>query len=109
MTVSDARAQLNQKLDQLPPGILKVVTEFVDFLLYRHKQSSSLAEDLKPNLETDSSIYGSNALAKRAKGIKDGNIRPAKGNILDNKGGWKGDDFEECLQSVYDTRSQIKA
>ncbi len=109
MTASDARNQLNQKLDQLPPGILKVVTEFVDFLLYRQRQSSALADDLKPNLETDSSIHDSDALAKRAKEIKDGNIRPAKGDILELEGGWSGDDFEECLQSVYDTRSQIRA
>jgi hypothetical protein len=109
MTANDSRTQLNQKLDQLPPNILQTVSEFVEFLLYRHKQSSASEEDLKPNLETDALIQGSNAIANQSKGIKEGNIRLAKGNILELEGGWAGDDFEECLQSAYDTRSQIKA
>lgn len=33
----------------------------------------------------------------------------AEGSLLGTDEVWVGDDFEECLQSVYDTRSQIKA
>jgi hypothetical protein len=36
-------------------------------------------------------------------------FRPASGkSLLRHAGTWAGDDFEECLQLVYDTRSQIK-
>lgn len=29
-------------------------------------------------------------------------------SLLKHAGTWKGDDFEECLQAVYDNRSQIQ-
>lgn len=35
--------------------------------------------------------------------------RTASGNsLLQHAGTWEGDDFEECLQAVYDNRSPIK-
>lgn len=35
--------------------------------------------------------------------------RPASGrSILQHAGTWEGDDFEECLQSVYTTRGKAK-
>lgn len=107
MTLSNARTQLNQKLDQLPPGILKVVTEFVDFLLYRHSQASESSKNIV--LEKDSSTETHKEFKDRSQQIDDKNIRRAQGSLLDNTETWVGDDFEECLQSVYDTRSQIRA
>ena len=36
-------------------------------------------------------------------------FRPASGrSLLRHAGTWAGDDFEECLQLVYDTSGQIK-
>jgi len=36
-------------------------------------------------------------------------LRPASGrSLLRHAGKWQGDDFEACLQSVYDTRSEAK-
>ncbi|MGK7942764.1 MAG: hypothetical protein AB4062_21920 [Crocosphaera sp.] len=36
------------------------------------------------------------------------NLCPASGqSFLRHKATWKGDDLEECLQAVYDNRSQI--
>lgn len=36
-------------------------------------------------------------------------VRPSSGrSILRHAGTWAGDDFEECLQVVYDTRSEIE-
>ncbi len=35
--------------------------------------------------------------------------RPASGrSILRHAGQWKGDDFEDCLQAVYNDRSEAK-
>lgn len=101
MTASNTRSQLNQKLDQLPPEILQTVVDFVDFLLHRHSQDFNDVDEGATDLDPSNQLSKSKA---------DSNIRPAKGNrLLELEGGWEGDDFEECLQSVYDTRSQIKA
>jgi hypothetical protein len=36
-------------------------------------------------------------------------FRPSSGrSLLRHAGTWAGDDFEECLQLVYDTRSEIE-
>ena len=36
-------------------------------------------------------------------------LRPRSGkSILRHAGKWQGDDFEDCLQSVYDTRSEAQ-
>ncbi|MCY7324248.1 MAG: hypothetical protein LH660_21220 [Phormidesmis sp. CAN_BIN36] len=36
-------------------------------------------------------------------------LRPGSGkSILRHAGKWQGDDFEDCLQSVYDTRSEAQ-
>ena len=36
-------------------------------------------------------------------------LRPCSGkSILRHAGTWKGEDFEECLQAVYDHRSEIE-
>ncbi len=36
-------------------------------------------------------------------------LRPASGqSIFRHAGQWEGDDFEDCLQSVYDDRSEAK-
>jgi hypothetical protein len=35
--------------------------------------------------------------------------RPASGrSLLRHAGTWQGEDFEECIQSVYDSRSEAK-
>lgn len=36
-------------------------------------------------------------------------LRPGSGrSILRHAGKWQGDDFEDCLQSVYNTRSEAQ-
>ncbi len=36
-------------------------------------------------------------------------LRPASGrSLLRHAGTWQGDDFEDCLQSVYDSRSEAE-
>jgi hypothetical protein len=36
-------------------------------------------------------------------------LRPSSGrSLLRHAGKWQGDDFEECLQAVYDSRSAAK-
>lgn len=35
-------------------------------------------------------------------------FRPASGRLLRHAGTWAGNDFEECLQMVYDTRAPLE-
>ena len=36
-------------------------------------------------------------------------LRPGSGrSLLHHAGKWQGEDFDDCLQSVYDTRSEAK-
>ena len=36
--------------------------------------------------------------------------RPASGrSLLEHAGTWKGDDFEECLRTVYDNRAPLES
>ena len=35
-------------------------------------------------------------------------FRPASGSLLRHAGTWAGNDFEECLQLVYDTRAPLE-
>ena len=75
------RQTINQYLDQLSSDRLRLVADFISFLVQKEQAPSS------PNDEVSSS--GSNSL-------------------LDNTETWAGDDFESCLQTVYETRSQIQ-
>lgn len=107
MTSTDARARLNQKLDQLPPGVLATVIEFVDFLSHRYKQSPSATLGINAR-KVDSSDFQNASLTIQSESI---DVRPpvSDDSLLDITDTWEGDDFEECLEMVYNSRSQIKA
>lgn len=89
------KQQLRQEIEQTPDEILAITLEFLLFLKSRPSGSSTrklTAEELAQFNEASSLPY-----------------RPASGkSLLDYQGSWAGDDFEECLQLVYDTRSQVK-
>lgn len=96
MTATNQRAQLSQKLDQLPPEILAVVIEFVDFLLRRYEKP--LSPPLKDSPNTNLSDLRSGSLAIQS---EDADIRPPidDHSLLDITETWEGSDFEECLQT----------
>ncbi|MGB5772999.1 MAG: hypothetical protein WBM32_24480 [Crocosphaera sp.] len=63
-------------------------------------------------IETDTQLDKPKTKSQDKKNIQkrktSDNLRPASGqSFLRHKGTWKGDDLEECLQAVYDNRSQI--
>ncbi len=88
-------------------AIKKVIYTFLKSILDDQETNSILEES-----ETDIQLDKSKTINKDQKLIKkrhnSDNLRPASGqSFLRHKGTWKGDDLEECLQAVYDNRSQI--
>ena len=81
MNSLELRQKIEQNLLTISPENLKFIDEFVEFIKY--KQETSLSE--KTNYE------------------------PASGrSILRHAGTWVGDDLEECLKLVSETRGKVK-
>jgi len=79
------RQTINHYLDQLSSDHPWLVADFLSFLVHTEHQEQA------PILETSDS-------------------RPLTGgSLLSHTETWAGDDFEECLETVYETRSQLQA
>lgn len=73
------RDQLRQEIEQTPDEMLAIVLEFLLFFKSRHTH-------LAPQVEKPPSTAAS---------------------LLNYVGTWHGDDLEECLQLVHDTRGRF--
>jgi predicted XRE-type DNA-binding protein len=82
------RQRLHQQIDQLPSDLLLLVAEFIEFLTFKRSKGSSLTQSTVPEVEEGKPILTSATGA----------------DLLQFVGTWQGDDFEECLESVYETR-----
>ncbi len=86
MTDSDTRQKVLHEVAQLPSDQLALVANFLEFLHFQRSRiptaQTALPIDDQPTL-TGSTVA----------------------DLLPFAGTWQGDDFEECLQSVYDSRS----
>lgn len=76
------KEQLRQEIEQTPDEILAIALEFLLFLKSRSSDSSII---VKPKPSTAASIL----------------------NTLENIGQWQGDDFDECLELVHTSRSNL--
>jgi hypothetical protein len=85
MTDSDTRRKVLQEVAQLPSEQLALVANFIEFLQFR--RSGTLATQGVPSFNDQPIMTGSTVA-----------------DLLQFAGTWQGDDFEECLQSVYDSR-----
>ncbi len=80
------REQLIQEIESMPEDLLAEFLDFADFI-----KAKRAKQQISSNLQTTLPY------------------RPASGrSILRHAGTWQGDDFEECLQMVYDTRSKSR-
>lgn len=87
---------LIQEIETLPPELL---TQALD--LIRSIKLNYAKKKLEPIALTDSK--------ETSTSIEQMTYRPASGrDILRHVGTWSGDDFEECLQSVYAARGKAK-
>ncbi len=85
MTYPELRQKIEQQLAQLPPDQLSLVSDFLD------------------SLQTKSTI--SQRPLRRLAPIKRGT---KAGDLLKFAGTWQGNDLEDCLRSVYETRSKAQ-
>lgn len=75
---------LLQEIESTPDSLLAIVLNFLRFL----KQQKQAEPDRQPPVVAEPILRGSKAE-----------------DLLKFAGTWQGDDFEECLQSVYDNRA----
>ncbi|PZO09948.1 MAG: hypothetical protein DCF25_21200 [Leptolyngbya foveolarum] len=90
MTPSDIRQKLHQQIDQLPSDFLLLAVEFLEFLKSRNSSGKT------------SSAPSSMLEAEANEPILTGSTGS---DLLRFAGTWQGDDFEECLEAAYETRS----
>jgi len=93
MTPTEIRQRLHQQIDQLPADLLLLAAEFLDFLKFRRARSTDPSEVM---------AQPSNTTAESDEPVLTG---ATGADLLQFSGTWQGDDFEECLQAVYETRS----
>lgn len=92
MTIKE---QITQELEKLPEPLLQEILDFVQFL--QTKQQQRILSPEQPQLPQNPNDNSQTP------------YRPASGrSLLRHAGTWAGDDFEECLQSVYATRGKAK-
>jgi hypothetical protein len=84
MTALEMREELHQRIDQLSPEQLALLADFLEFLQFKHFKS-----------------VAPTALVQAGEPVVTGSTIE---DLLQFAGTWQGDDFEECLQEVYDTR-----
>ncbi len=76
----ELQQKINKELSKISPDNLKIIAEFVQFI--KDKQEVNLSQPT--------------------------NYRPASGrSILRHGDTWKGDDLEECLEIMYETRGKV--
>jgi hypothetical protein len=90
MTVKE---QLIQEIESIPEELLAEVLDFASFIkAKREKQQTTLEQKTKlPSRRLSPVLKGSKAE-----------------DLLKFAGTWQGNDLEECLRMVYETRSQAQ-
>lgn len=107
----DIKEQLLQEIESSPDVLL---AETLDFLRFIKTKTRSESAPLDSSSKDDTADDGSHSLPQDSKTkleIKEATpiIRGSKAeDLLKFAGTWQGDDFEECLQLVYETRSQAE-
>lgn len=84
------KEQLLNAIESTPEPILEQILDYLEYLKAR-ATSSATGSNKVPIQDGEPILSGSKA--------KD---------LLKFAGTWQGEDFEECLQLVYDTRSQAE-
>lgn len=92
---------LMQEVENLPPELLTEALNLIRSFKVDHTKKEQQSK-LEESILLSDSTQTSNDQEKIT-------YRPASGrSILRHAGTWQGDDYEECLQSVYNSRGQAK-
>lgn len=84
MDAAQLRQTIQQQLEQLSSDRLRTVADFISFL--NQREANEKAEQ-QPNAS---------------------NFRPPTQSLLNQTQTWVGDDFEDCLETVYQSRSPLQ-
>ena len=85
MTYLELRQKIEQQLAQLPPDQLSLVSDFLDSLQTRRSTGHRVLRRLSP-------------IKRGSKAV----------DLLKFAGTWQGNDLEECLRFVQETRSKAQ-
>jgi hypothetical protein len=88
--MTSIKAKLLAAIETAPDSILEQTLDYLEYLKTREQKSHSLFQEVLQK-EGEPILRGSKA--------KD---------LLKFANTWQGDDFEQCLQLVYETRSQTE-
>ncbi|BAY37658.1 hypothetical protein NIES2111_19970 [Nostoc sp. NIES-2111] len=88
--MTSIKAKLIEAIETAPDSILEQTLDYLEYLKTREQKPQSLSQEVLQK-EGEPILRGSKA--------KD---------LLKFANTWQGEDFEECLQLVYDTRSQTE-
>ncbi|MBD2303375.1 DUF2281 domain-containing protein [Nostoc sp. FACHB-190] len=99
---------LLQEIESSPESLLEETLDFLRFL--KTKQAAGEKEPQHPHIQPEAADSNTqNQLHENSTDNSQIPYRPASGrSILRHAGTWAGDDFDECLQSVYATRGKAK-
>jgi hypothetical protein len=107
----DIKEQLLQEIESSPDVLLAETLDFLRFIKTKTR-SEEAPHDSSP--KDDRTDEGSHSLPQESKTkpeIKEATpiLRGSKAeDLLKFAGTWQGNDFEECLQLVYETSSQAE-
>ena len=91
---------LIQEIETLPPELFSEALDLIRAIKTSHTEKELETAQQEPAPPNDFIVSGKD---------KELTYRPASGrSILRHAGTWQGDDFEECLQSVYASRGKAK-
>ncbi|MEH2199288.1 hypothetical protein [Nostoc sp.] len=95
---------LLQEIESSPEVLLAETLDFLRFLKTKPR-TEEISLDLSTEKNDDTSNHQTKLEIQEATPI----LRGSKAeDLLKFAGTWQGDDFEECLQLVYETRSQAE-
>ena len=92
MIQAEIRQKIHQQIDQLPADLLLLVAEFLEFVSFKRAKAAELTAFPTLSHEVDEPILTGSTGA----------------DLIPFVGTWQGDDFEDCLQAVYDNRSPVE-
>ncbi|WP_414545042.1 DUF2281 domain-containing protein [Nostoc sp. CCY0012] len=98
------KKRLFQEIESSPDSLLEETLDFLRFLKTKQEADKKDTPVSPVKLEDTQQLPESNSTENSQLPY-----RPASGrSILRHAGTWEGDDFQECLQSVYATRGKAK-
>ncbi|GAA6623664.1 DUF2281 domain-containing protein [Scytonema sp. NUACC26] len=93
--------QIIQSLQKLSPDNLAFVTEMINFLVHKQNQEMKSVETNSSDIPPTETQNGTDVSHTKLGGS-------TLGDLLELAGTWEGDDIQECLQLVHESRAPLE-